>query len=162
VLRIDGTTHHRQGETDPRDTYRIKDDVTFSVDISAYDPKTGTWKPTSEIDDLQMEFTMLDPHIRTSLHPVPGKPGTYSVDFRTPDRHGVFKFIVDWRRKGFTALQSSTTVSVVPFRHNEYPRFLSSAWPYYSGALSMSVGFVLFCAVWLLGEDKAKREKKTQ
>ena len=43
---------------------------------------------------------MLDPHIRTALNPVPGSPGTYSAQFRVPDRHGVFKFIVDYRRKG--------------------------------------------------------------
>ena len=49
---------------------------------------------------MQLEFTMLDPHIRTALAPVPGSPGTYSVQFRVPDRHGVFKFVVDYRRKG--------------------------------------------------------------
>lgn len=43
---------------------------------------------------------MLDPHIRTALVPVPGVPGKYSVTFRAPDRHGVFKFVVDYKRKG--------------------------------------------------------------
>ena len=46
---------------------------------------------------------MLDPHIRTALKPVPGTPGVYSVSFRAPDRHGVFKFIVDYKRKGYEA-----------------------------------------------------------
>lgn len=44
---------------------------------------------------------MLDPHIRTALPPVPGKPGEYSVTFRAPDRHGVFKFVIDYKRKGY-------------------------------------------------------------
>ena len=43
---------------------------------------------------------MLDPHIRTVLRPVAGVPGQYHVSFRVPDRHGVFKFVVDYRRKG--------------------------------------------------------------
>ena len=43
---------------------------------------------------------MLDPHIRTSLPPNPDKPGEYQVTFRVPDRHGVFKFVIDYKRKG--------------------------------------------------------------
>ena len=52
---------------------------------------------------------MLDPHIRIALPPVPGYPGKYSVAFRAPDRHGVFKFIVNYKRRGyvFTILMST-------------------------------------------------------
>jgi oligosaccharyltransferase complex subunit beta len=61
----------------------------------------------------------------------------------------------------WTHLYSATTVPVVPPRHDEYPRFLSAAWPYYTGAISTSVGFVLFCAMWLggAGEEEKKRKK---
>jgi len=44
---------------------------------------------------------MLDPHIRTELPPVPKSPGKYSVTFRAPDRHGVFKFLINYKRKGY-------------------------------------------------------------
>jgi hypothetical protein len=44
---------------------------------------------------------MLDPHIRTALPPVPGTLGTYSVTFRAPDRHGVYKFVIDYKRNGY-------------------------------------------------------------
>ena len=46
---------------------------------------------------------MLDPHVRTSLPPKSGKgnEGTYETTFRVPDRHGVFKFVIDWKRKGY-------------------------------------------------------------
>lgn len=68
-----------------------------------YEPSTGTWHPHSSIDDLQLEFTMLDPHIRTALPAVRGVPGKYSVTFRAPDRHGVFKFVVNYKRKGYVS-----------------------------------------------------------
>jgi oligosaccharyltransferase complex subunit beta len=51
-------------------------------------------------------------------------------------------------------------VPVVPPRHDEYPRFLSVAWPYYTGAISTSVAFILFSALWLGGDDKDLRKKK--
>ena len=73
---------------------------TFTAFISKYDPEIGLWRAYSDIKDMQLEFTMLDPHIRTSLPSVKDEPGMYSVTFRVPDRHGVFKFNVDHKRKG--------------------------------------------------------------
>jgi oligosaccharyltransferase complex subunit beta len=36
---------------------------------------------------------------------------------------------------------------------------LSAAWPYYAGAISTSVGFFLFAALWLAGDVKGERKK---
>jgi oligosaccharyltransferase complex subunit beta len=73
----------------------------FTAHISKYDPTTSSWVPYSGLNDLQLEFTMLDPHVRTALPPVPGHAGVYSVTFHAPDRHGVFKFVVNYKRKGY-------------------------------------------------------------
>jgi len=63
----------------------------------------------------------------------------------------------------FSFLQTATTVPVVPPRHDQYPRFLSAAWPYYAGAISTSVGFFLFAALWLAGDVREKRKhRKTE
>jgi oligosaccharyltransferase complex subunit beta len=157
VLRIDKTEHHLVNATEALEHYTTNDQLVYSAYISKFNPKTNAWESFSGIKDLQLEFTMLDPHIRTSLPPVRGVPGKYSVTFRAPDRHGVFKFVVNHKRTGWTPLLSSTTVAVVPPRHDGYPRFLSAAWPYYVGALSTSVGFFLFCAIWLAGEVRGAR-----
>ncbi|KAJ8585670.1 Dolichyl-diphosphooligosaccharide-protein glycosyltransferase [Rhizopogon salebrosus TDB-379] len=162
TLRIDSVEHHRVNQTEAPEMYTTNDQIVYTAHISSYDSRTSTWKPYSGISDLQLEFTMLDPHIRTSLPPVPGSPGTYQVQFRAPDRHGVFKFVLNWKRKGYSYLSSSTTVAVVPPRHDEYPRFLSAAWPYYAGAISTSVGFFLFAALWLAGDVKGERKKGTK
>lgn len=159
VLRVDKVTHFLANTTDSKEQYTTNDKIEFSVYISKYDPKKGKWEPYSNIQDLQLEFTMLDPHIRTGLLPVPGKPGKYSKTFRAPDRHGVFKFVVDYRRKGWTYIMSSTTVPVVPPRHDGYPRFLSAAWPYYAGAISTSIAFFLFSTLWLAGDATEKLKK---
>ncbi|KAI0314787.1 dolichyl-diphosphooligosaccharide-protein glycosyltransferase [Amylostereum chailletii] len=160
VLRLDRTAHHLVNETQGRESYTINDRVVFDAHISRYDGGRGEWVPYSGLKDMQLEFTMLDPHIRTALLPVPGEPGKYSVTFRAPDRHGVFKFVIDYKRRGYTFLESSTVVPVIPPRHDGYPRFLSAAWPYYAGAISTSVGFVLFCALWLAGDDREQKKGK--
>ena len=74
---------------------------TYTAYISQYDSETDTWEPYSGVKDMQFEFTMLDPHIRTALKPLAGVPGAYQLTFRAPDRHGVFKFVIDYKRKGW-------------------------------------------------------------
>lgn len=123
---------------------------------------------------------MLDPHVRIALPPVSGKSGgfpsfpslhsyilmkpsgVYSTTFRAPDRHGVFKFVISYKRKGFTHLLHTLSIPVVPPRHDGYPRFLSAAWPYYAGAISTSVGFLVFCAIYIAGEAKEEKRSKKE
>ncbi|KAF5372921.1 hypothetical protein D9758_001481 [Tetrapyrgos nigripes] len=162
VLRIDSTTHHLVNTSVPKEHYTINDVVEYIAQISRFNPNKGKWEPYSGINDLQLEFTMLDPHIRTALPPVPGSPGKYAVTLRVPDRHGVFKFVINHKRKGWTYLQSSTTVPVVPPRHDGYPRFLSAAWPYYAGAISTSLGFFVFSALYLAGDARETNLRKAK
>jgi len=66
---------------------------------------------------------------------------------------------LDYRRRGWTMLKMATTVPVVPPQPDGYPRFLSAAWPYSAGAISTSVGFLVFATLWLVGDDGVLRKK---
>ena len=77
-MRLDATMHHHVNATDlfvEPDHYTTNDIVTFEALIFEYDPSRGKWKPKNDLDDLQLEFTMLDPHIRTILPPHPEQQG---------------------------------------------------------------------------------------
>lgn len=104
VLRVDHTEHHLVNGSYPLEQYTTNDQIVFTAYISRYNAKASKWEPYSGLNDLQLEFTMLDPHIRTALPPVEGFPGMYSVSFRAPDRHGVFKFVINYKRKGYVLL----------------------------------------------------------
>ncbi|OCF73538.1 oligosaccharyltransferase complex subunit beta [Kwoniella mangroviensis CBS 8886] len=168
VVKIVDSTHYRKGETEPRELYTKKDDITYSLTLAKhYTTSNGTsaWEPF-EVDDIQLEFTMLDPHIRTALKQdksaVVEQGTNFKARFDAPDRHGVFKFVVEYWRPGWSYIRSSQTASVVPLRHDEYPRFIVGAWPYYIAACSTSLTFLAFCALWVsLGEgDKDRKGKK--
>ncbi|KAJ3930526.1 MAG: Dolichyl-diphosphooligosaccharide--protein glycosyltransferase subunit WBP1 [Lentinula lateritia] len=162
VLRIDEVTHHKVNQTEPVEMYTNNDEIVYTTRISSFNPSTRKWEPYSGLKDLQLEFTMLDPHVRIALPPVSGKSGVYSTTFRAPDRHGVFKFVISYKRKGFTHLLHTLSIPVVPPRHDGYPRFLSAAWPYYAGAISTSVGFLVFCAIYIAGEAKEEKRSKKE
>jgi len=140
LLRATNITHHKVGETQAPLIYTIKDEITYSVRIEEY---SGTdWVPFQS-SNVQLEFAMLDPYVRIPLKA--DKTGLFTTTFVAPDVYGVFSFKVDYHELGYTALSLKTIQSVRPFRHDEYPRFIKTAFPYYTSASIMLAGvFVLF------------------
>jgi len=151
-LRASQLTHKLVGShvVNPK-TYRIKDQVEFSVLIEEYDGEQQKWVPFTK-NDVQLEFTMIDPYVRTTLkHRGQGVHGT---QFTLPDVYGVFKFVINYRRLGYTTLEISEQVSVVPFRHNDYERFIGAAYPYYLSAFAVMGGFYIFGFAFLYWQEK--------
>ncbi|KAK0552212.1 oligosaccharyl transferase glycoprotein complex, beta subunit [Tilletia horrida] len=188
VLRVVGTSHTRvragaddvrpayegegregdEGFGEGQRMYRVKDTVTYSIELEQYTPKLG-WSPAPRDLDLQVTLHMIDPYITVPLHAIDADGSsaalssklespsstntksstTYTATFQLPDRHGVFSFVLSWRRAGWTYLSTKDTAPVRPFNHDEHPRFLSAAWPYVAGSWSTVAGFVLFVGVWV-------------
>lgn len=156
VLRAHSVHHRKQDGSDimPR-TYRVKDNVFFSVVIEELDGVSGEWK-AFHADDVQLEFRMLDPYVRINLNSAGN--GTFSTEFMLPDVYGVFKFAIDYRRDGFSHVGVLQEVGVRPFRHNEFERNIVAAYPYYASALTSMGAFVLFAVIFLFTKDA--KEKK--
>eukprot|EP00340_Litonotus_pictus_P011341 CAMPEP_0170535848 /NCGR_PEP_ID=MMETSP0209-20121228/101822_1 /TAXON_ID=665100 ORGANISM="Litonotus pictus, Strain P1" /NCGR_SAMPLE_ID=MMETSP0209 /ASSEMBLY_ACC=CAM_ASM_000301 /LENGTH=479 /DNA_ID=CAMNT_0010837155 /DNA_START=48 /DNA_END=1488 /DNA_ORIENTATION=+ len=153
VLKYDNERHHRKSDGKTLDIYRIKDELEYMVDIYEYDLKSDSWKPYLT-DDLQIEYTMMDPFYRLQLKMLSmGKP-TYTTSFKSPDKWGVFKFIIDYKRVGYSYLDITTKCPLKPFRHDEYERFLSIAYPYYISVFSVIFGFVIFVIVFFFSSNK--------
>ena len=120
------------------------------MDLSSFDGEK--WGP-HVMDDLQLDVTMLDPYLRIAMSPVltgPANTTRFSSQFRAPDKHGVFTLRVDYRRSGWSYIKEESVVSITPPRHDEYPRFIGGATPYYLGALSVSVATLIFGTIWTL------------
>jgi oligosaccharyltransferase complex subunit beta len=128
--------------------YRVKDNVTFSLVVEEFDELApGGWRPFVA-SDMQVEFVMMDAYIRKTLHS--DSSGRHEASFQIPDVYGVFKFRVLYRRPGLSVLHTETTVSVRPFKHDEFDRFIPAAYPYYLSALSALAAFTIFCLVFTL------------
>jgi len=125
--------------------------VTFSVRIEEYDGVAGKFVPF-KANDVQLEYRMLDPYVRSTLKG--DDKGTFSTTFTLPDVYGIFTFKVEYVRKGYGFLSTISRVPVRPFRHNEYERFIGSAFPYYAGATSMLGGLFLFSFVFLYHRER--------
>ncbi|OWA54463.1 Dolichyl-diphosphooligosaccharide--protein glycosyltransferase 48 kDa subunit [Hypsibius exemplaris] len=139
VLKFGKVEHHLVGEKNAPADYTIKENVEYSIEI--FERKGDAWVPYGG-QDVQLEFVRIDPFVRTKL--VRKEGSKFVTTFVVPDVYGVFKFNVDHDRLGYTHLFSTTQISVRPFTHTQYERFIGSAYPYYLSALSMIVGAFVF------------------
>ncbi|KAI9339964.1 Dolichyl-diphosphooligosaccharide--protein glycosyltransferase subunit WBP1 [Obelidium mucronatum] len=161
VLEVRKTFHHRPTETQQHGSYRIKEDLVYEIEFSEY--HNDKWHPYKSTTPVQFTATMLDPYIRQNMT-LTGKTATsstYTLKFLTPDVYGVFTFQVEHkRREGYSWVDAKETVSIHPFRHDEYPRFLSAAFPYYANVFSMMAGFVVLSAVVLYNKETLLKEQE--
>ncbi|XP_055333461.1 dolichyl-diphosphooligosaccharide--protein glycosyltransferase 48 kDa subunit-like [Paramacrobiotus metropolitanus] len=142
VLKVGAVRHYREGEFSEPADYTIKDNVVYTIEIT--EKQGDKWVPYHG-EDVQLEFVRIDPFVRTKLT---RKDGKFVAHFVVPDVYGVYQFKVDYDRLGYTHLFSTTQVSVRPYKHTEYERFIGSAFPYYISALSMIAGTFLFVIVF--------------
>ena len=153
MLRTTGRAHFKQEDSSVVNpsSYRIKDDVHYEISIEEYDGIARKWVPY-ESDRVQFEVIMLDPYIRQRLPAV--APGKYALDFKVPDTFGIYKFrtTVDQFQTGGDGsgfVEDDVIVSIRPFKHTEYERFLLVASPYYAGAFTVMAAFFLFSVLFL-------------
>ncbi|XP_037497673.1 dolichyl-diphosphooligosaccharide--protein glycosyltransferase 48 kDa subunit [Jatropha curcas] len=136
--------HHKSGEVDEPEVYRINDDLEYLVEIYEWSGKS--WEPYVA-DDVQLQFYMMSPYVLKTVWT--DKKGLYHAAFKVPDVYGVFQFKIEYQRLGYTSLSLSKQIPVRPYKHNAYERFIPAAYPYYGAAFSMMAGFFIFTLVHL-------------
>jgi len=149
LLRVKSASTHLVGETDAPFAYTIKQEVEYTIEIEEW--KDNAWGPYAA-NDVQLEYRMLDPYVRSNLKNT--GHGKFSTTFVLPDVYGVFTFKVEYNRKGLSNINSIIRIPVRPFRHNEYERFIASAYPYYASAFSMMGGLFVFSWFFLYHREK--------
>jgi len=151
ILRAKNVRHNKVGESSAPAFYTLGEQAEYHIEVEEW---TGRrWVPYVA-DDLQFEFRRIDPFVRTTF--AKGTDGNYTSQFVIPDVNGVYTFKVDYVRPGYGYLTNIVRpVSVRPFRHNAFERFIPAAFPYYASSLSMLAGIFIFSFYFLYHKDKA-------
>lgn len=143
VLRMDNIKHYKAGnEWDGNypENYKRMVDIEYFADFQI--KENGKWIPFVS-DDIQFQFTMLDPYYQVPLEQV-GKLATYTYKFKTPWRLGIFKFVVDYKRYGLSYIDSAMEVSVIQLRHDEFPRYETTGYPYFAAVFVLMGSSFMF------------------
>eukprot|EP01068_Selenidium_serpulae_P018868 Selendium_serpulae@DN6492_c2_g2_i1.p1 len=163
VLVWKNLKHHKVGETHAPHMYRIRDKVRFTVEL--WELRDTQFHPYLA-DDVQLDFTMLNPYIRKFLklpkNTKTGNNATYGTTITCPDKYGIFKFVLNYRRRGYSTLLLESLSPVRNYKHNDYERFIWCATPYYTSVGTIWLGLLGFCFFYLYSDapkrdgDKAK------
>lgn len=160
ILRFRNVNSHPEDEAVGKHMYTVFEQVLYSVIIEEYDGLKNVWIPYIA-NDIQLEFTMLDPYYRIPLKYFP-ENGTYTAHFQVPNKFGVFKFVIDYRREGYTPLVFETQQTVRPFRLDQYERFIPAAYPYYISMFSSMIGFFVLGFIVLYSSYDKKNQQKVK
>lgn len=153
-LRIDYVEFYKTSDNSfnpklARDTFKVRDEVVYNLAVSEY--KDGQWVPYTG-EDVQLEFTMLDPYYRLTLGKVsstspelsaynpelkgadsnttffksqetlPENTQFYSTKFRLPDQHGMFKFKINYRKPGYSFLSTENIITLRNLASDEFEK----------------------------------------
>ena len=125
----------------------------YEIELSEYvwDHWAPFIPPTGDV--VQLEFSMLSPFHRLPLAPKTTTQNStiYTASFKLPDQHGIFNFVVNYKRPFLSNIDEKNTVTVRHFAHDEWPRswVISGAWPWISGIAVTVTGWLAFVALWL-------------
>ncbi|MCJ1229878.1 oligosaccharyl transferase glycoprotein complex, beta subunit [Toensbergia leucococca] len=177
VLQVGRVEHHQSsieegapgnetvsqlGYLNPR-IYRVKNDVTFNIELSEHSSDHLIPLTVSSEDALQLEFAMLSPFHRLTLQPVSQTLNStiFSATFRLPDQHGIFAFRVNYKRPFLTNIDVKREVTVRHFAHDEWPRswMISGGWVWIAGIGVTVVGWMFFVALWLWSEPAYEKSQ---
>ncbi|BAP72506.1 dolichyl-diphosphooligosaccharide-protein glycosyltransferase subunit WBP1 [Kluyveromyces marxianus] len=167
VIKSVGFSHkHSNGASYDQVAYKIKDEIVYEIGLSAWNGEK--WIPFVT-DDVQLELRLVDPYYRLTLKPNRNDEVTQyysSGDFKLPDHHGMFTFLVDYKRSGLSFVTESDTRAIRHLANDEYPRSyeITNAWVYLTAIASVIVSFVLFIIFFIsssasLPVDSVKKQQ---
>ncbi|CCE78609.1 Piso0_000634 [Millerozyma farinosa CBS 7064] len=163
VLKLQFVQHYHNDRPqfiNPK-TYRIKDNIFYTVGISEYvNGRLAPYKVDNDKEKLQIEFTMLDPYQRINLKPLGSGSSKgdntldtyiYYANFTIPDRHGIFTLDLDYKLNGLGYISDKRVVNVRHLANDEYKRSweIPNSWFYVASASLVVVGWFFFIVNFL-------------
>lgn len=132
--------------------YKVNEEITYTVGLTQWDGTQNRWVPFIT-NDVQIEFTMLDPYYRLTLNQtdVTSTSGVYSATFKIPDQHGVFTFNLDYKRPGYTFIEEKNRVTIRHTANDEWPRSweITNSWVYLTSAIVVVIAWFFFVVFYL-------------
>lgn len=143
---------------------------TYSISVSEWVWDRWWNFKVPEEDELQLEFSRLSPfhrlQLKSSKRASTETEGIYRVTFTVPDQHGIFNFVVNYKRPFLTNIEEKHSVTVRHMAHDEYPYSydIPAAWPYLTSIGVTCAGWLVFVALWMFNKParQATEAKKTQ
>lgn len=70
--------------------------------------------------------------------------------------------MVDYWHYGLSFLYVEQEVTVIQWRHDAFPRYMTRAFPFYGSVILLTVGFFIFVVLFLFSEIEVKTVSKKE
>lgn len=171
VVKLNSVNHsHVSGESYDTKPYKINDLIDYNISLSQW--INGNWEPFFS-NDIQFELRQVDPYYRITMEQINediGSANTNSTEYTTgpfklPNRHGMFKFNLDYKRSGLSFVEHNDVKAIRHIANDEYSRSfeITNSWIYLASIFVVILSFVSFVVIFLTTSsniDKVIKEKK--
>lgn len=169
-----------------KDTFKVKDEVVYNIAISEF--KNGEWVPYHADDvqlefkmlDPYYRLTLeqvsqnhpslsfnvaglseVTPNNTFYKNDLTGEKETsqfYLAKFVLPDQHGMFKYLVEYKKPGFSFLTSENIITLRNLAFDEYTKstHIVNSWVYLSAIATLVSGWLVFLVLFLFNGSSAK------
>ena len=145
--------------------YKVNDMIRYEIDITEWNG--SKWIPFIA-DDIQFELRQVDPYYRINLTRIMDNETNDNIfaryttnDFKLPNRHGMFKFLTEYKRNGLSTIKDEDIKAVRHLAYDEYPRSweITNSWVYLAANLVVISSFIIFVILFLTNTNVTTMKK---
>lgn len=127
-----------RGRTELESTvYRVKDRI--NVRMCLVDGSSNERFIPENVSDFQFELKMMNIQLRKSFDSIDSDGCLNAKNIQLPGKPAIYTLQINHNRPGWSQLNHNERLLVRPYRHDEFPRFLQVAVPYYVSWLGLLV-----------------------
>lgn len=131
-----------RGRTELESTvYRVKDRV--NIRMCLVDASSNERFIPENASDFQFELKMMNIQLRKSFDSIDSDGCLNAKNVQLPGKPAIYTLQINHNRPGWSQLNHNERLLVRPYRHDEFPRFLKVAVPYYASWLGLLVASYL-------------------
>ena len=131
-----------RGRTELESTiYRVKDRI--NVRMCLVEASNNERFIPENSADFQFELKMMNIQLRKSFDSIDSDGCLNSKNIQLPGKPAIYTLQINYNRPGWSQLNHNEKLLVRPYRHDEFPRFLKVAIPYYASWLSILIASYL-------------------
>lgn len=80
---------------------------------------------------------------------------------KAPQKEGIYQFKIIYKKAGFNFVTLAERVTIRPYKHDQFERFLFVAYPYFFGLFSTIFATFAFVIIYLYSSwDNVKQKKE--
>ena len=167
VIRVLKSRHYHANTELTYDelNYKINDIIKYEIDITKWDG--SQWVPFIA-EDIQFELRQVDPYYRINLTRVLDAETNNNTfaryttnDFKLPNRHGMFKFLTEYKRNGLSTIKDEDIKAIRHLANDEYPRSweITNSWVYLAANIVVISSFITFIILFLTNTNITTMKK---